>query len=109
MALGSLLELRPGDAEVHRTVGTTLLNLASCELDDGAAVMARATCAAALESLTEAARIAPMSDDISSWLAIERQSRAKVLLALGDPAAAAEGLVDTPDSRATGSIGCAAA
>jgi len=95
-SLGELLEVRPTDANLHRTVGTTLLNLASCEVDDGVPGIAQVTCAAALESLSEAARLAPDSDDIHSWLAIERQSRAKVLLALDDPAAAAEGLVATP-------------
>ena len=94
--LDELLTRTPTDADLHQTLGTTLLNLSDTTLSAGDARAALDTCARGLEHFETAIALKPAHPDYSSWLAPERSTRAKILLALGRTAEAAEALADAP-------------
>ncbi len=76
-----------------RSMGTAYLNLASVEHDLGDVERALDTCVRAREHLEAAVANQPDNDDWRSWLALERRTRAGLLLELGLPAQATEAMI----------------
>jgi tetratricopeptide (TPR) repeat protein len=91
-----LLERAPEDAGLHQALGTTLLNLCDLQLSAGDPEGALETCARSLRQFERALELLPDDPDFGAWRAPERSTRAKILLALGRTAEAAEALADAP-------------
>lgn len=91
-----LVDLDPRDSALRQSFGTTLLNLADSELLAGDPAAAQATCAESLGQFEAALALEPDHPDYRAWLAPERSTRAKILLAQGRVADAAEALAEAP-------------
>jgi len=97
-AVEILLELHdrhPANAEYTRTLGSTLIGLASSQASLGEPAAALETCDMARDLIEQALESRPQSEDWRKWLAIGEYTRAKALLALGRPGDAASCLVET--------------